>query len=60
MNAYPRLLENGSVEVRVRAEGDGFVGDMVRGVAPGENWAGIDFADWLSAAEAGKAVALPD
>ena len=49
------LLPNGNIEVRMRLEQDGIVGDGGETVAPGESYAGLTYAQ-LAAARTGRIV----
>lgn len=46
--AYFTVVD-GIVEIMMRAEGDGIVGDYHRSVAPGQEWHGLGYAALLAA-----------
>ena len=61
MKAYPRMEDDGSVLVRIRAESPELstIGDLCHVIDPGESWAGLAWDQWVRAAESGDAVDMP-
>lgn len=59
MKAYPGIEPDGALVVRIRAEGDGIIGDLFQEVRPSEHWAGLGYDEWLAAARAMQPVDLP-
>lgn len=60
MKAYPAIDQDdaGLVIVRIRAEDDDTIGDLVRVISPGEEWAGVTYDAWRQAAADGVAVEI--